>query len=155
MMPASSFNHLFSDADGPLGSIFLDCATPTPSGVLLHCLVVTSSLIETSQAKSTYGHWRMKMQCKSDLKFHYWKSPADLPAYLSYKVKALNPTTLIPVKPHIRVLCTKSVGCILLVTQYIDPVNASTPDPPVITLVTAQSMANIGSISHKDSPGVL
>jgi hypothetical protein len=80
-----------------------------------------------------YGHWRMKMQCKSNLMLHYWKSPADLPAYLlSYKVKALNPTTLTPVKPYISVLCTKPISCILLVIQYINPENATAnaPGPP-------------------------
>jgi hypothetical protein len=36
------------------------------------------------------------MQCKSDPALHYWKSPSNLPAYLSSRVKALNPTTESP-----------------------------------------------------------
>jgi hypothetical protein len=34
----------------------LDSAAPTLSLTSLHCLVFISGLIETSQAKSTYGH---------------------------------------------------------------------------------------------------
>jgi hypothetical protein len=74
MMPASSFDRLFGDDDGPLGSVFLDSAAHTPSLTLLHRLVVTLGLIEASQAKSMYGHWRTKTQCKSDSTLHYWKS---------------------------------------------------------------------------------
>jgi hypothetical protein len=103
-MPASSFDCLFGDADGLLGSVFLDRAAPTLSAALLHCLAVTSGLIEISQAKVTYGHWRMKTQCKSDLTLHYWKSPAGLPAYPSSQVQALNPTTLTPLKTRIDVI---------------------------------------------------
>jgi hypothetical protein len=68
---ASSFDRLSGDADGLLGSGFLDGAEPTLSAVSLHRLVVTSGVVDISQAKSTYGHWRTKMQCKSDPTLHY------------------------------------------------------------------------------------
>jgi hypothetical protein len=71
MKPASSFECLFSDADGQLGSVFLVSAAPTLFLTSLHYLVVTSGHVETSQqAKSTYGHWRTKMQCKSHSMLH-------------------------------------------------------------------------------------
>ena len=93
-MPTSSFVCLFGDADGLLGSVFLDSAAPTLSAAsLLHRLVVTLGAVDISQAKVTYGRWRTKTQCKSDPALHYSKSPADLPAYLSSQVKALNPAT--------------------------------------------------------------
>jgi hypothetical protein len=98
-MPVSSFDGLFGDADGLLGSVFLDSAAPTLLAASLHHLVVVSGLIEISQARATYGHWRTKTQCKANSTLHYWKSPEDLPAYLAYKVQALNPTTLTPMKP--------------------------------------------------------
>jgi hypothetical protein len=156
-MPASSFDCLFGDADGLLGSVFLDSAAPTLSAASLRHLVVTLGLIQISQAKATYGHWRTKMQCKSDPTLHYWKSPADLPAYLSSQFKALNPTPLTLMKPCIDILCTKPVGCIILVvTQLINPANAlGAPGPPVITLVAAPSMANIGLQSKDITPGIL
>jgi hypothetical protein len=62
-MPASSFDHLFGDADGLLGSVFLDSAAPTLSAASLHHLVVSSGLVEISQAKATCGHWRTETQC--------------------------------------------------------------------------------------------
>jgi hypothetical protein len=93
-MPASSFDRLFGDADDLLGSVFLDSTAPTLSAASLHALVVTSGVVDISQAKATYGHWRTKMKCKSDPTLHYWKNHAALPAYLSSQVKALNPTTL-------------------------------------------------------------
>ncbi len=58
-MPASSFDRLFGD-DGPIGSVWLDATAPTLSPKALHSLVVTSGLIEASQAKANYGHWRTK-----------------------------------------------------------------------------------------------
>jgi hypothetical protein len=96
------------------------------------------------------------MQCKSDPTLHYWKSPADLPAYLSSQVKALNPTTLTMMKPCTDVLLrTEHVGCILAVTQLVNPANALVPGIPVIMLVAAPSMANIGLQSKDDTRGIL
>jgi hypothetical protein len=69
-MPASSFDSLFGDADGLLGSVFLDSAAPTLSATSLHHLVVTLGLIEISQVKVTYGHRRTNTQCKSDPTLH-------------------------------------------------------------------------------------
>jgi hypothetical protein len=43
-MPASGFDRLFGDADGLLGSVFLDSAAPTLSAALLHHLVITLGL---------------------------------------------------------------------------------------------------------------
>jgi hypothetical protein len=146
---------LFGDADGLLCSVFLDSAAPTLSSALLHPLVLTSGVVDISQAKATYGHWRTKTQYKSDPTLHYWKSPADLPAYLSSQGKALNPTTLTLMKPRIDILCTAPVGYILVVTQLINPTNALAPGPPIITLVAAPSMANIGLQSKDDTPGIL
>jgi hypothetical protein len=124
---------------------------------LLHRLVVTLGLIEISQTKVTYAgrHWRTKTQCKSDLTLYYWKNPANLPAYLSSQVQALDPTTLTLMKPCINVLCTPPVGCIRVITQLINPPNVINPGPPVITLVTAPSTANIGLQSKDDTPGIL
>jgi hypothetical protein len=53
------------------------------------------------------------------------------------------------------VLCIKPIGCILIVTQLINPENASAPGPPVIELVAAPFMANIGLLSKDDTPGIL
>jgi hypothetical protein len=47
-MPASSFDHLFGDANGLLGSVFLDSAARTLSAASLHRLVVVLGLIEIS-----------------------------------------------------------------------------------------------------------
>jgi hypothetical protein len=58
-------------------------------------------------------------------------------------------------KPRLGVLCTAPVGCILIVTQLMNPANALAPDPLVITLVTAPSMANIGLQSKDDTPRIL
>jgi hypothetical protein len=55
-MPASSYDRLFGDADGPLGSVFLHSAAPTLSVASLHHLIITLGLVEISQAKSMYGH---------------------------------------------------------------------------------------------------
>jgi hypothetical protein len=117
--------------------------------------VIASGHIEISQAKAAYGHWRTKMQSKSDPALHYSKSPANLPAYLSSQLQALNPTTLILMKPCIDILLTEPVGCILVVTQLINPANATAPGPPVIMLVATPSMANIGLQSKEDSLGIL
>jgi hypothetical protein len=154
-MPVSSFDRLFSDADGLLGSVFLDSAAPTLSKASLHRLVVVSGLIETSQARATYGHWRTKTQCKADPTLRYWKSLEDLPAYLAYKSHALNPTTLTPMKPRLDVLRSEPVGFILLVTTIITTTNAPAPGPPIITIVAAPSMANIGSPDPIIEPGIL
>jgi hypothetical protein len=52
-MPAvGSFDRLFG-VDGPIGSVWLDATAPTLSPKALHSLVVTSGLIEASQAKAT------------------------------------------------------------------------------------------------------
>jgi hypothetical protein len=51
MMPSSSFDRLLGDADGLLGSAFLDSAAPTTSAASLHHLVVTLGLIEISKTK--------------------------------------------------------------------------------------------------------
>jgi hypothetical protein len=131
-MPASSFDRLFGDADDLLGSVFLDSTAPTLSAASLHALVVTSGVVDISQAKATYGHWRTKMKCKSDPTLHYWKNHAALPAYLSSQVKALNPTNLDYDELH-----TEPVGCLLIVTQLINPANALAPSLPVVTLVAA------------------
>lgn len=69
------------------------------------------------------------MQCKSDPGLHYYKSPANLLAYLSSHVQALYPTTLTLMKSCINVLRTKPVGCILVITQLLNPANASAPAP--------------------------
>jgi hypothetical protein len=58
-------------------------------------------------------------------------------------------------KPRINLLRTAPAGCILIVTQLINPANALASDPPVITLVAAPSMANIGLQSKDDTPGIL
>jgi hypothetical protein len=154
-MPASSFNRLFGDADGPLGSKFLDSTAPTPSASSVHHLVVTLGLIETSQTKTAYGHWRTKTQCKSDSTLRYWKSPADLPAYLSYKVKELNPTTMTTLQDRLDAFRTEPIGCIILVTQYINSATSNAPNPPVIMLIAAPSMATLGPITQEDPPGLL
>jgi hypothetical protein len=60
-MPASSCDHLFGNADALLGSVFLDSYAPTLSTTLLHCLVIAPGLIDISQVKATYGHWREHM----------------------------------------------------------------------------------------------
>jgi hypothetical protein len=105
------------------------------------------------------GIWSLedKMQCKSDPTLHYWKSAvANLSAHISSQVQALNPTTLASMKPHIDVLHTKPVGCILLtITQLINPANATNPGPPVIMLVAAPYTANIGLQSKDNTPGIL
>jgi hypothetical protein len=58
-------------------------------------------------------------------------------------------------KPCINVLRTAPVGCTLVVTQLINSANAPAPGLPVITLVAAPSMANIGLQSKDDTPGIL
>jgi hypothetical protein len=105
--------------------------------------------------KATCGHWKTKTQCKSDPTFHYWKSTTNLPAYLSSQVKALNPTSLTKMQPCIDVVRTAPVGCILVLTQRINPENSLDPGLPVITLVATPSMANIGLQSMDDTPGIL
>jgi hypothetical protein len=77
-MPASSFYRLFSAADGLLGSVFLDRAAPTLSVASLHRLVAVSGPLETSQARTMYGHWRTKTQCSPDPTSHYYKKPDEL-----------------------------------------------------------------------------
>jgi hypothetical protein len=60
-----------------------------------------------------------------------------------------------PLQARFDVFCTEPIGCILLVTQYINSANASAPDPPVISLIAAPSMATIGPITQEDPPGLL
>jgi hypothetical protein len=155
-MPASSIDCLFGDADGVLSSVFLDSAAPTLSEASLHHLAITSGLVEISQAKVTYDHWGTKTQCESDPTLHYWKSPGDLPpVYLSSQVKALHRTTLTLMKPRNDVLRSAPVDCILVVTRLSNHVNALAPGLPVITMVAAPSMANIGLQSKDNNPGIL
>jgi hypothetical protein len=137
-MPTSSFVCLFGDADGLLGSVFLDSAAPTLSAASLHRLVVTLGLIQISQAKATYGHWRTKMQCKSDPSLHHWKSPANLPAYLSSQFKALNPTPLTLLKSRIDILLPYSVPS-LLAASSLSLLNSSTL-PMHLVLQALQSL---------------
>jgi hypothetical protein len=47
-MPASSFDHLFGDTNGSLGSVFLDSMVPTLSAALWHRLIVVLGFIEIS-----------------------------------------------------------------------------------------------------------
>jgi hypothetical protein len=155
-MTVSSFNGLFGDADGLLGSVYLDGIAPTLSMTSLHRLVVTKGLIKTSRAKSTHGHWRTKTQCKSDPDLNYWKSPVALSASLNKTVQALNPTTLATTTSRLEALRTDTVGCILLVTQCINSANSTKPDPPVITLVAAPSVATFKSPpTPEEAPGVI
>jgi hypothetical protein len=58
-------------------------------------------------------------------------------------------------KLRIDVLRTEPVGCILAVTQLINPTNALAPGLPAVTLVAAPSMATIGLQSQDDTPGIL
>lgn len=148
-MPAtiSSFDRLFGDP-GLIGSVWLDLTAPTLSPKSLHHLVVTSGIIEAAQARTAYGHWRTKTQCKSDPSLRYWKSPTDLQPYLDYKVKSLNPTSLAPAGIHpIRLdsLRTEPIGCVLLVIQ-----DASPNSTPLITLIAAPSMATINTSTPND-----
>jgi hypothetical protein len=84
----------------------------------------------------------MKTQCKSYPTLHYWKSPTNLPAYLAYKVKnKLHPGTMATEDSHLEMLCTRPIGCILLVIQDV----SSNDCPPIITLVAAPSMATISA----------
>jgi hypothetical protein len=90
------------------------------------------------------------MQCKSDPTFHYWKSPANLPAYLAYKTKELNPDTLATAASCLDMLRTAPIGCILLIVQDI------LPGYPIITLIAAPSMATINTAgSTSNPPGIL
>jgi hypothetical protein len=50
---------------------------------------------------------------------------------------------------------TEPIGCILLVTQYINSATSSTPNPPIITLIAAPFMATLGPITQEDPPGLL
>jgi hypothetical protein len=84
MPAATSFDHLFG-ADAQIGSVWLDATAPTFSLKSLHSLVVSSGLIKAAQAKSTYGHWRIKTQCESNPSLHYYKSTIKLPVYLALK----------------------------------------------------------------------
>jgi hypothetical protein len=150
MPAASSFDRLFG-ADAPIGSVWLDTTAPTLSPKSLPSLVVSSGPIEASQAKSTYGHWRMKTQCKSDLQLHYSKSPTELPIYLTSRATALNPTTpMTPPDVRSRQLRTELLGCILLVVQAVSPGSF-----PFITLVAAPSMVTLGAESPGNPPGIL
>jgi hypothetical protein len=108
----------------------------------MHSLVITSGLVEASQAKATYGHWRMKTQCKPDLTLHYWKSCSltNLPAYMAYKVNELNPGTMTTADSRLAMLHTDPISCILLVIQGM-----SSSRPPIITLVAAPSEATISA----------
>jgi hypothetical protein len=155
-MVASSFDRLFRDPDGLLGSVFLDSISPTLSLTSLPRLVVTKGLIEASQAKSTYGHWRTKTQCRSDPTLHYWKNPSDLPEFLHDATLALNPTALSSLPERIQTFRTAPIGCILVVTQRVTAESADNPSPPVIMLLAAPSMATIPSpLIPGEAPGIL
>jgi hypothetical protein len=144
MPAASSFDCLFG-ADAPIGSVWLDATAPTLSPKSLHSLVVSTGLIDAAQAKSTYGHWRTKTQCKLDPKLHYWKSPTEMPIYLTSRSTVLNlMTPMTTVDVCLSQLCTEPIGCILLVVQAASPGSF-----PFITLVAALSMATLGA----ESPG--
>jgi hypothetical protein len=103
MPVASTCDRLFGD-EGPIGSVWLDLTAPTLSPRSFYHLVVTSGLVEASQAWTTYGHWRTKTQCKSDPLLRYWKSPTDLQTYLDYKVNALNPDIMTSANVHLEML---------------------------------------------------
>jgi hypothetical protein len=81
---------------------------------------------------------------------HYWKSPANLPAYLAYKVNALNPGTMATADSHLEMFSSDQIGCILLVVQAI-----SSSSPPIITLVAAPFMATISASSTGNPPVLL
>jgi hypothetical protein len=150
-MPAAiSFDRLLG-ANALIGSVWLDATAPTLSPKPLPSLVVSSGLIEASQAKCTYGHWRTKTQCKSDPQLHYWKSPRELPIYLTSRATALHPTTPMTT-PGVRLcqLHTEPIGSILLVVQAVSPGSF-----PFITLVAAPSMATLGARSPGNPPGIL
>jgi hypothetical protein len=151
MMPvATGFDCLFG-ANAPIDSVWLDATVPTLSPKLLHSLVVSSGLIEDSQATSAYGHWRTKTQCKSDPLLHYWKSTTKHPIYLTSKAMELNPTTdMTKLDVHLHQLCTEPIGCILLVVQAVSPGNFF-----LITLVAAPSLATLGAKSPSNPPGIL
>jgi hypothetical protein len=57
-------------------------------------------------------------------------------------------------KPRIDALYTAPVGCILVVTQLINPANALASDLLVITLAATPSMANIRLQSKDDTPRI-
>jgi hypothetical protein len=133
MPTINSFDRLFGDT-GPLGSVWLDPTVPSLSLQPLHSLVTKSSLMEASQVKSTDGHWRTKMQCKSDPTLQYWKSQTDLTAYISYKANKLNPGTLATLDSCLTMLHMAPVSCILLVIQDVSP-----NSHPIITLLAAPS----------------
>jgi hypothetical protein len=149
MPAATSFDRLFG-ADAPMGSVWLDATAPTLSPKSLHSLVVSSGIIDAAQAKSTYGHWRTKTQCKSDPSLHYWKSTTELPIYLASKASALNPTTpMTTADVRLHQLRTEPIGSILVVVQAASPGSF-----PFITVVAAPSMATLGAESPGDPPGI-
>jgi hypothetical protein len=61
---------------------------------------------------------------------HYWKSPTDLPAYLVYKAKEVNPGPMETLASRRATICTAPIGCILLVLQDV-----SSNRHPIINLV--------------------
>jgi hypothetical protein len=136
-----SFDRSFGTA-GPLGSNWLGTANVLFSPAALHHLVVSTGLLEASQAPSAYGHWRTKTSCKSDPTLQYWKSTRDLPTYLNDGTTALNPSKLVSTKSRLATLRADPVGCILLVVQLVTSTLPPThPPSPIILLVAAPSLA--------------
>jgi hypothetical protein len=74
----------------------------------------------------------------------YWKSATDLPAYLAYKVKALNPGVMATVDTRLDMLRTEPIGCILLIHQ-----DASPGSLPTISLIAAPSLAPVSAGSTR------
>jgi hypothetical protein len=73
---------------------------------------------------------------------HYWNIPMNLPAYLSYKVLALNP------------ILVSSALTLLAASLWLP--STSILQMLIIPLVTVPSMANIlGYPTQKDTPGIL
>jgi hypothetical protein len=151
----TTFERLYGPAE-PLGSTWLGSANVPFSPVALHHLVVSTDLLEASQARSGYGHWwRTKTLCKSDQTLQYWKSPCDLPAYLTARAQELNSTELSTIVLRLTTLQAAPVGCILVVVQCITATATSPTPPPVIMLIAAPSLATLGILDkEEDEPGL-
>jgi hypothetical protein len=75
----------------------------------------------------------------------------NLPAYLDYKVNALNPGIMPTAATCLEMLSTEPMGCILLVIQE----DASPGSIPIIMLIAAPSLAPISDGSTSNPPGIL
>jgi hypothetical protein len=151
----TSFDRSFSTT-APLGSTWLGSANVPFSPAALHHLVVSTGLLEASQARSAYGHWKTKTSCKSDPTLQYWKTPLDLPTYLSDQTNKLNPSELVSTESRLATLRADPVGCILLVVQLVTAAPTTTPPPPpIIMLVAAPSLATLGALDEDDESGIL